>query len=117
MSVGNSLRDSLSRITLNSWLGASLAALIVGGVVVLAGLAAIGTAAFGPGVGKVQPDQELKSLIAQHDAQLKTWQDRLNGRSPFFKPEAPPRPKPVVVEPPKPIEATKVVDSGPPGAI
>lgn len=110
--VGDSWRDSLSRITLNSWLGASLAALVVGAVVVLAGITAIGTAAFGPGIGRVQPDQELKTLLAEHDEKLQTWQDRLNGRSPFFKPAAPPPPPPkdpprdAPIDPPPPPPQT-----------
>jgi hypothetical protein len=112
--ANQSFRDGLSRITLNGSLGASLAALIVGVVVVLTGLSAIVSAAFGPGVGKIQPQDEMNALVAQHNEKLQLWQDRLNGRSPFFKPPAPvvvqkvePKPEPVRISEP-------VKDPGPP---
>lgn len=112
---GDSRWNALSRITLNGSLGASVVALLIGALVVLSGLTAVVAAAFAPGVGKVKPEEELNALIAKHNEQLKTWQDRLNGRSPFFKPQAPPPPPPKVVEKPElPIIIEPPKPPGPP---
>lgn len=91
-------------------LGVSLAAVAVGVIVAAWGFVAITSSLFGRGVGDVQPDKELESLIAAHQEDIKTWQDRFNGRSAFFKPPAPYRPPPPPPPPPpdeKPFEEPK----------
>src|SRR5207244_2317387 len=57
------------------------------------------------------PEAEVSKLMVQHDEAMKTYQDRFNGRSAFFKPPPKPQPKPIIVDAPP---APPPPDPGPP---
>jgi hypothetical protein len=69
-------------------------------------------AVFAPGAGSTKPDEAMNRLIARHDESIKTYQERLNGRSPFFKP--PPKYVPPPPAPPKPKDDTPPPPPPPP---
>ena len=100
-----------SRFSMNSALGVSLIAIVLAAAFVVTGVASMISSVFAPGTGSADPSKEVAKLASQHQEQMKTWQDRFNGRSAFYKPPAPP-PPPRNDPPPKVV--VKPPDPGPP---
>ena len=111
----NSLTSHTRGLRLTGTLLASLVAVAVVALVTLWGVTVVFGSVFSGIGGEGDPADELKKLMAAHNAQAKTAQDRFNGRSIFFKPPpsfkpAPPPPpptsQPVAAPPPPPITVT-----------
>jgi hypothetical protein len=87
------------RFSLNGALGVSLLAIILASLFVFSGVATVITTALAGGTGGAKSAQEIGKLTAKHQELTKSYQERFNGRSVFYKP--PPPPKPQVAPPPR----------------
>src|ERR1043165_1923386 len=98
-----------ARFSINGALGASLVAIALACIMVASGFFSVVASAFGRGMGSVQPADKLQEFFAKHEQAIKTWEERFNNRSVFFKPAAPYKPPPP--PPPTPKDDTP---KGPP---
>src|SRR5262245_8325842 len=106
---GTGQSSRASRLSMNGALGISLIAIVLAAAFVVTGVASMLASVFA--AGSADPSKEVAKLASQHQDQMKTWQDRFNGRSAFYKPPAPP-PPPRNDPPPKVVQ--KPPDPGPP---
>ncbi len=111
----------MPRWSTNIPLVTSVAAIVFAALVMVTEVAGLISAALTPGVGEDPTAARLNEYLAVHDAVMKTYRDRFEGRSLFFKPKPPPppkRPKPLVVDrgddpPPPPPPKTPASYTGP----
>lgn len=87
-------------------LGISLAAIVVGGAVVLTAFPNVLSALFSPVPNEAAGEQLKEELLAMHTESTKTFSSRVEGRSPFFVPPAP-KPPPLPPPPPPPPQQDK----------
>lgn len=110
----------MTRQSITGPFGLSVAALALAALFLLFTLPSLIGAVFTSGTGAARPAEAVDKLMAKHDEGMKTYQTRLNGRSPFFKPPpkyvAPPPlpPKPKDEEPPPPPPPVAPVTYGGP---
>ena len=93
------------RLPLSGPLGLSLAAVALVAIFALVAIPSLLIAAFGPGTGASEPGEEIARLMAEHDKNAKSSQERFNGRSVFFRPPpkyVPPPPAPATPDLPPP---------------
>jgi len=94
------------------WSGPAVAAVVAGGIALVVALTALGTVVgtlFRSGAESVQPDL-VEPLLVRHEELVDVSRRRFDGRSAFFLPRPPPRPK----APPPPVRETAPPPPPPP---
>ncbi len=79
----------LSRPLLLSTVG-----LVVAGIVLVVPLPGLLAAMFTTSIGDDSAGENMQAYLTAHDRDLATYRERFEGRSLFFRPQAPPRPAP-----------------------
>ena len=90
----------MPRWSTNIPLVTSIAAIVLALLVMVTQVAGLVSATLTPGIGGDRTTSRLNEYLDEHDEWMKTFRDRFDGRSLFFKPKRPRRP----VEPPPVVD-------------
>jgi hypothetical protein len=100
----------LSGVSLNATALATLIAVALASIILLAGAASVVASAFAGSIHEDQPKDVLDRLVGEHQTTIKQYQERFKNRYVFFKPPPaykPPPPPPVDdTPPPPPVDTT-----------